>query len=278
MLLAEVVAASAAVGATRARTAKAAALAAVLRAAEPEEIGPATAWLSGETLQGRLGTGWRTLAAQQGPAAAEATLTVAAVDTAFGELATTSGAGSTARRAELLGALFGAATAAEQEFLRRLLTGEMRQGALEGVMLEAVAAAAEVPAAAVRRAFMLSGRLPATARTALEGGVAALESVRLEVGRARPADAGLPRRLARRGAGRAGDRGQRRVQARRRAHPGAPRRRRGARVDPHPARDHRPACPSWSSSCAGCPAGRWCSTGRPSRWPTTAAPARSRRR
>ena len=183
MLLADVVAASAAVGATRARTAKAAALAEVLRAAAPEEVEPATAWLSGETLQGRLGTGWRTLAAQAGAPAAEPSLTVAAVDAAFTELAATSGAGSTARRAELLGALFGAATAAEQEFLRRLLTGEMRQGALEGVMLEAVAAASAVPAAVVRRAFMLSGRLPATARTALEGGVPALEAVQLEVGR-----------------------------------------------------------------------------------------------
>ncbi|MDN5860367.1 MAG: ATP-dependent DNA ligase, partial [Pseudonocardia sp.] len=183
MLLAEVVAASAAVGATRARTAKAAVLAEVLRATTPAEVGPATAWLSGETLQGRLGTGWRTLAAQSGPAAAEPTLTVSAVDAAFSDLAATSGAGSTARRAELLGALFGAATAAEQEFLRRLLTGEMRQGAQEGVMLDAVAAAAGVPAAAVRRAFMLSGHLPATAATALTGGAAALAAVHLQVGR-----------------------------------------------------------------------------------------------
>ena len=79
--------------------------------------------------------------------------------------------------------MFGAATADEQRFLQRLLTGELRQGALEGVMLEAVAAAADVPAATVRRAFFLSGRLPETARLALTGGAAALEAVTPEVGR-----------------------------------------------------------------------------------------------
>jgi DNA ligase-1 len=77
----------------------------------------------------------------------------------------------------------GAATAGEQRFLVRLVTGELRQGALEGVVLDAVASAAGVPAAALRRAHMLCGRLPATARTALAGGTEALAAVRLEVGR-----------------------------------------------------------------------------------------------
>jgi DNA ligase-1 len=205
LLLADVVATSAAVGATRARTAKAAALAALLRAAAPDEIEPATAWLTGEPRQGRLGTGWRTLAALEVPPAAEPALVVADVEARLDALAATSGPGSTARRTELLTALFGAATAAEQRFLRRLLTGELRQGALEGVMLEAVAAAAEVPAAAVRRAFMLSGRLPETARTALIGGVPALDAVVPEVGRpvrpmlASPAES-LPVALAELGA------------------------------------------------------------------------------
>ena len=183
MLLAEVVATSAAVGATRARTAKAAALAALLRAAAPDEIEPATAWLTGEPRQGRLGAGWRTLAGLDVPAAAEPNLEIAEVDARLDELAATSGTGSTARRAAQLDALFGAATAQEQRFLQRLFTGELRQGALEGVMLEAVAAAAEIPAATVRRAFFLSGRLPDTARLALTGGAAALEAVRPEVGR-----------------------------------------------------------------------------------------------
>ena len=183
MLFAEVVACSAAVGATRARTAKAAALAALLRAAAPEEVEPATAWLTGEPRQGRLGAGWRTLSGLDVPAAPEPTLTVTGVEAQLDALAATAGAGSVARRAAQLEALFGAATAEEQRFLRRLLTGELRQGALEGVMLEAVAAAAEVPAPAVRRAFFLAGRLPETARTALTGGVAALEAVAPEVGR-----------------------------------------------------------------------------------------------
>ncbi|GAA1287474.1 ATP-dependent DNA ligase [Pseudonocardia aurantiaca] len=183
MLLADVVSTSAAVGATRSRTAKSAALAALLRSAGGEEIEPATAWLAGEPRQSRLGTGWRTLSQLDAPPAVEPTLEVAAVEAALDALAATTGAGSAARRATLLGELFGAATADEQAFLRRLLTGELRQGALEGVMLEAVAAAAEVPAAAVRRAFMLSGQLPATARLALTEGVEGLDAVRLQVGR-----------------------------------------------------------------------------------------------
>ena len=145
VLLAEVVACSAAVGATRARTAKAAALAALLRAAAPDEIEPATAWLTGEPRQGRLGAGWRTLAGLDVPAAAVPSLEVTDVEARLDALAATSGAGSTARRSAQLDSLFGAATAEEQRFLQRLLTGELRQGALEGVMLEAVAVAARGP-------------------------------------------------------------------------------------------------------------------------------------
>ncbi|SDD50198.1 DNA ligase-1 [Geodermatophilus telluris] len=188
MLLADVVTASAAVAATRSRTAKATAIADALHRAGPGEVGPVTAWLAGDTLQGRLGVGWRTLSRLAHDPAAAPSLPVAAVDEALSALAATSGAGATARREELLGALFGAATADEQRFLVRLLTGELRQGALEGVVLDAVAAAAGVPAEAVRRAAMLSGSLPDTATTALGGGTGApaavrLASVRLEVGR-----------------------------------------------------------------------------------------------
>jgi DNA ligase-1 len=183
VLLADVLAASAAVSATRSRTAKAAAIADLLRRAGAGEIEPVTAWLAGETRQGRLGVGWRTLAKGTGDPAAEPSLTVAAVDAALTELAGTAGPGSTARRDATLSALLSAATADEQQFLVRLLTGELRQGALEGVMLDAVAAAADVPPASVRRAFMLSGRLPETAAAALAGGVAALEAARLQVGR-----------------------------------------------------------------------------------------------
>jgi len=183
VLLAEVVAASATVGSTRSRTAKAGALAALLRAADGEEVEPATAWLAGEPLQGRIGAGWRTLSGLDVVPAAEPALDVSAVNAALVALSVTSGAGSTARRSALLHELFGAATADEQAFLRRLLTGELRQGALEGVMLEAIAAAAEVPAPVVRRAFMISGQLPRTARLALTGGATALAAVSLQVGR-----------------------------------------------------------------------------------------------
>ena len=142
MLLAEIVAASAAVAATRSRTAKTSALAAVLRRAAPDEVEPVTAWLSGEVRQGRLGVGWRTLSAATGPPADLATLTVTGTDAALADLAATAGAGSQARRDAALRALTGAATADEQRFLVRLLTGELRQGALEGVVLDAVASAA----------------------------------------------------------------------------------------------------------------------------------------
>ncbi len=183
MLLADVLAVSAAVSATRSRTAKAQAIADLLRRAEDAEVEPVTAWLSGELRQGRLGLGWRTLSRLTGEPAAEPSLTVEALDAALTELATTSGPGSAGRRDALVGTVLSAATEQEQQFLVRLLTGELRQGALEGVVLDAVALAADVPAAAVRRAFMLSGRLPETAATALAGGVAALDAVQLQVGR-----------------------------------------------------------------------------------------------
>jgi DNA ligase 1 len=183
VLLADVVTASAAVTATRSRTAKAAAIAELLRRADTDEVEPVTAWLAGETRQGRLGVGWRTLSRWGGSPATQPSLTVAAVDRALTELATTTGPGSTARRDATVGALLSVATADEQQFLVRLLAGELRQGALEGVVLDAVATAADVPAAAVRRAFMLSGRLPETAAAALAGGVDALAAARLQVGR-----------------------------------------------------------------------------------------------
>ncbi len=183
MFLADVVAASTQVAGTRSRTAKARAIADLLLAAGPDEVEPVTAWLSGELLQGRLGVGWRTLQNLAEPPAATPALTVAEVEGTLAALSATTGAGSGVRRERLLRDLVAAATADEQRFLVRLLTGELRQGALEGVVLDAVALAADVPAPAVRRAFMLSGRLPATAATALRGGLTALEAVGLEVGR-----------------------------------------------------------------------------------------------
>ncbi|MGX7825244.1 ATP-dependent DNA ligase [Actinokineospora sp. 24-640] len=180
---ADVVAVSSAVGATRSRLAKVDALAALLKAASADEVPVVVAFLAGAPRQGRIGAGWRTLASVAGPPAPATTLTVSGVDQVLGEVAGVGGAGSAAKRAELLGALLSAATADEQRFLHALLTGELRQGALEGVMLDAVARAAELPGTVVRRAFMLSGRLPETAAAALAGGAAALAGFGLELGR-----------------------------------------------------------------------------------------------
>jgi DNA ligase-1 len=155
-----------------------------LRTAGPGEVATVVAWLSGELRQGRVGAGWRTVAGLGVVPAEQSRLTVAEADGLLDELAgVPAGMGSAGRRKELLGRLFGAATADEQQFLARLLVGELRHGALEGVMTEAVAAAAEVPLETVRRAFMLSGQLPQTAELALSRGAQALAKVRLKLGR-----------------------------------------------------------------------------------------------
>lgn len=183
MLLDVLVRASTGLAATRSRKAKVAILAEVLAAAAPGELGPAVAFLAGQPTQGRIGTGWRTLAELDAAPAGSATLTVGEVDDALARVAAVGGAGSAHARHELLAALFTRATAAEQGFLFRLVTGELRHGALEGVMLDAVAAASAVPGEVVRRAFMLSGRLPETAAAAMSGGAEALAGFRLELGR-----------------------------------------------------------------------------------------------
>jgi DNA ligase-1 len=182
MLLAELVEAWRAVGATRSRNAKVAALAAALRTAEPAEVETTTSYLSGALRQRRTGLGWRGL--RQLPAPASSTsLTVAEVDAAFEEMSRVAGPGAQGRRTALAEDLFGRARADEQDYLRGLVTGELRQGALDGLVLEAVAVAAEVPATAVRRAAMFAGSTLPVAAAALSGGVAALEEFRLEPGR-----------------------------------------------------------------------------------------------
>ena len=181
-MLADLAAASDDVGATASRLAKAKRIADVLRTAEPADVAVVVSWLSGELPQRQIGVGWAALRSL--PAAAEAaSLTVAEVDARFTDIGTTSGSGSQARRSALLGALFGAATAGEQLFLRRLLGGELRQGALLGVMADAVAKASGTPAAEVRRAAMLGGDLPAVAAAAMAGGAPALAQFALRVGR-----------------------------------------------------------------------------------------------
>ncbi|HZC74270.1 MAG TPA: ATP-dependent DNA ligase [Jatrophihabitans sp.] len=182
MLLADVAAASAEVGGISSRLGKIARLAAALKAAGPEDVAIVVSWLSGELPQRQIGVGWAALRSLP-EAAAAPSLTVAEVDGAFTESRATAGAGSQAKRAAQLAALFGAATEAEQTFLRRLIGGELRQGALIGVMADAVAKAADVPAVDVRRAAMLGGDLPGVAAAALSRGASALAEYRLRVGR-----------------------------------------------------------------------------------------------
>ena len=184
MLLAEVVATSAEVATTSARSAKTAALARLLRqvASEgPDELAVVVGYLVGQPRQGRIGVGWATVVRLAPAHATVPSLTVAEVDRAISQVQATTGAGSAALRDALLHGLLERATAPEADFLRRLFTGELRQGALEGVMADAVARAAEVPAGAVRRAVLLSGDLGLVARTALVDGAPGLERIGLEV-------------------------------------------------------------------------------------------------
>jgi DNA ligase-1 len=183
MLLADLVATSGAVAATRARSAKVAALADLLARVGPDEVVPAVAMLTGVPHQGRIGVGWRTMTAIDVPPAGTPALAVADVDRTLDEIAACAGTGSAGARTRLLSGLLGAATADEQSFLRRLLTGELRQGALEGLMTDAIARASGTPLAAVRRAAMLTGDLCRTAELALTAGEGALGGVALEVGR-----------------------------------------------------------------------------------------------
>ena len=181
MLLAEVAEVSRAVAGSAGRLAKIAAIADALRTAGPDEVPIVVAYLSGELPQRQIGVGWAAL--RSAPTASAApSLTVLGVDASFSEIGAVVGPGSVAERKRLVEAVMGAATVEEQYFLVRLLSGELRQGALDGVMTEAVARASAVPVALVRRAVMLRGSLPAVAEAALDGGADALSSFGLLVG------------------------------------------------------------------------------------------------
>jgi DNA ligase-1 len=184
-LFADVVGTSEAVASTRSRLAKIASLAELLQRLAPDEVEAAVAWLTGGPRQGRIGVGWRSLYGKdEVPPADAPSLSVADVDTAIDALQACIGAGSVAERRRILDAVLARATEPEQSFFRRLLTGELRQGALEGVMYDAIARAADVPPASVRRAAMLGGDLARTACLALTPSpdrTAALDAVRLTV-------------------------------------------------------------------------------------------------
>ncbi len=177
----DLAATSAAVSATSGRKAKIDLLADALRRLARDEVAAGSAYLAGELRQRQTGVGWAGLR-DLPPPAAEPSLTVGAVDAAVAELSLVAGPGSQARRRELLGALFAAATADEQRLLVGLFSGELRQGAQAGLLADAIARAAEVPAVAVRRALLLSGDLKQVAVSALSGGATALGAISLRVG------------------------------------------------------------------------------------------------
>lgn len=171
MLLHDVVEASCLVAQASARLEKVRVLADLLRRLGPEEVPITVALLTGEPRQGRIGIGPAKMRAAFPDAAADApSLTILAVDAALERIASASGSGSAGERGRLLHELLTRCTREEQEFVARLLLGELRQGALEGVMVEAIARAADVPASLVRRALMFSGALPEVATAALSEG------------------------------------------------------------------------------------------------------------
>jgi ATP-dependent DNA ligase I len=201
VLLKEVVRTSEAVAAAPGRRTKVAEISALLSRAGPGEVPVAVAFLSGELRQRQIGVGFaalgKLLRQPAGNTDAAAPVTVAETDAVFGAVGEVSGAGAQAERNRLLAGIFARASQREREFLVRLIAGELRQGALEGVMAEAVAQAAGVAAAEVRRAHLLAGSLPVVAQAALgaarppsgpaePNGAAALAALRafgLEVGR-----------------------------------------------------------------------------------------------
>src|SRR5512144_581029 len=183
MLLAKIVETSARVGRTSSRLAKVDVLASCLRGAGSDEVGIAVTWLSGSVRQPRLGIGGGTLdrVRRTSQPALQSVLTLGQVDAALDRIACTSGPRSGADRIRLLAELFARATAAEQDFLTRLIVGELRQGAVEGLMIEAVAKAAQAGLDDVRRAVMVTGDLATVAKAALTGGGAALAGFAIDL-------------------------------------------------------------------------------------------------
>jgi DNA ligase 1 len=180
-LLAAVVTASRAVAATSARSRKVAVLAELLGTLDSDEVPIAVGFLSGVPRQGRIGVGYSTIYGVDRAPGSEAQLTVGDLDRALTEVSAATGAGSAAGRRQILGELFGRATEQEADFVRRLLTGELRQGALAGLMVDAIARAADLPAELVRRALMLTGELTRTAELALTRGEHGLREIGFEL-------------------------------------------------------------------------------------------------
>jgi DNA ligase-1 len=181
VLLDEIARTSASVADTRSRLAKIGLLASCLGRSRPDEIPVAVAYLSGVLPQGTIGVGWASLRDLPQPAPSLATLELLEVHAAFERIRLAVGSGSQAARRGALADLFGRATEPERRFLSGLLLGELRQGAMQGVMLEAVARAAKVPAPEVRRAAMVAGDLGPVAAAAIGKGRRGLARFRLSV-------------------------------------------------------------------------------------------------
>ncbi|WP_314508065.1 ATP-dependent DNA ligase [uncultured Microbacterium sp.] len=181
MLLHELVGTTETVGSTSSRLTKIEALATLLTGLDTDEIAPAIGLLTAKPRQGRLGVGWRGVAALEVVHATDPTLSVQDVDASLEQLAAASGSGSAGVRRATLDSLAARATAREWDFLSRVILGELRTGALEGVLLDAIARASDQPAAVVRRAAMLSGDLGETARIALTGSEGELAEIGLRV-------------------------------------------------------------------------------------------------
>jgi DNA ligase 1 len=180
-LLADVVAASKDVTDTSSRSRKVAILAELLQGLDPNEVPLAVGFLTGVPRQGRVGVGYSTIYGIDRAPAAEASLTIDELDRAIAEVQATRGDGSAAKRRQCLGELIGRATEQEADFVKRLFTGELRQGALAGLMIDAIAKAAGVSGQLARRAFMLSGDLTRTAEIAMATGEEGLHDVGFEL-------------------------------------------------------------------------------------------------
>jgi DNA ligase-1 len=183
MLLSRIAAASEQLAATRSRIAKREVIVQVLRDVDAADVAIVVSYLSGSLRQRRTGVGWKTLSSVPEPAA-EASLTVQEVDAKFAEIADLAGSGSTQARAALTNELFARATRPEQDLLRGLVFGELRQGALDAQVQEGLAVAFGAPLPSVRRAAMLLSSTTAAAELLVSGGVPALDAVGLQVGTA----------------------------------------------------------------------------------------------
>jgi DNA ligase 1 len=172
-----------ALAATRSRNAKRDLIAELLAETAPDDIEIVVSYLSGSLRQRRTGVGWRSLQILPEPAD-EPSLEVASVDAAFERISELQGPGSSAARATAVNELFAEATSAEQDFVRGLVFGDLRQGALEAQVQEGLAAALGLPLRVVRRAAMLLSSTTAAARVAVDGGMSALEAVQLQIGTA----------------------------------------------------------------------------------------------